>query len=123
MPSTAGMESDMKLKCVTAGALVLSVGLLTACAGPVLDQGNASAPPEQFFKPVEQEIDPVAPMVLRVVGYGAVDDGDIAENDTVGVKYTMGNMTVKGHISKADNEQFTTAAEDEQKAIDVSWAF
>ena len=37
--------------------------------------------------------------------------------------YTMGNMTVKGHISKADNEQFTTAAEDEQKAIDVSWSF
>ena len=55
--------------------------------------------------------------------YGVFDDGDIAENDTMGVKYTMGNMTVKGHISKADNEQFTTAAEDEQKAIDVSWSF
>jgi len=68
------MESDMKLKMFAAGSLVLSATWLAGCAGPVLDQGNASAPPEQFFKPVEQEIDPVAPMVLRVVGYGAVDD-------------------------------------------------
>ena len=28
--------------------------------------------PEAFFQPVEQEVDPIAPMVLRVVGYGAV---------------------------------------------------
>jgi len=37
--------------------------------------------------------------------------------------YTMGNMTVKGHISKASNEQYTAGADDEQKAIDVSWSF
>ena len=37
--------------------------------------------------------------------------------------YTMGNMTVKGHITRADNEGYTSGAEDEQKAIDVSWSF
>jgi len=28
--------------------------------------------PAAFFQPVEQEVDPIAPMILRVVGYGAV---------------------------------------------------
>ncbi len=37
--------------------------------------------------------------------------------------YTMGSMTIKAHVSSADNEQFSSGAEDEQKAIDVSWAF
>ena len=37
--------------------------------------------------------------------------------------YTMGNMTVKGHITRADNEGYSSGAEDEQKAIDVSWSF
>jgi len=65
----------MKLKKFSAGSALLSAVFLTACAGPVLDDADASSPPEEFFKPVEQEIDPVAPMVLRVVGYGAIDEG------------------------------------------------
>ena len=64
----------MKLKIMTAVS-ILSAGFLTACAGPVLESPNAGAPAEEFFRPVEQEIDPVAPMVLRVVGYGALDTG------------------------------------------------
>ena len=58
-------------KSATAGLLV--AGLLAGCAGPVLEEQNAAEAPEAFFQPVEQEIDPVAPMVLRVVGYGAID--------------------------------------------------
>ena len=45
------------------------------------------------------------------------------EISSLQASYTMGNMTVKGHISNADNEQFSSGAEDEAKAIDVSWAF
>lgn len=63
----------MKFKLITAASTLLAVGILSACAGPVLDQPNASSPPEAFFTPVQQEIDPVAPMVLRVMGYGATD--------------------------------------------------
>ena len=37
--------------------------------------------------------------------------------------YTMGNMKVKAHNTKADNEGYSEGAEDEQKAIDVSWSF
>ena len=33
---------------------------------------------------------------------GYFDDGDIAENDTYGVKYTMGNMTAAYQITKVD---------------------
>lgn len=63
----------MKFRVTFAGVSLLSAGLLTGCAGPVLEEQNAAESPEAFFQPVEQEIDPVAPMVLRVVGYGAVD--------------------------------------------------
>ena len=32
-------------------------------------------------------------------------------------------MKVKAHITKVDNEGYTEGAEDEQKAIDISWSF
>jgi len=47
-------------------------------------------------------------------------DEDIASFQA---SYTMGNMKVKAHITKADNEGYSEGAEDEQKAIDVSWSF
>ena len=34
--------------------------------------------------------------------YGIFDDGDIAENDTMGVKYTMGNMTAAIQSTNVD---------------------
>lgn len=51
--------------------LVLSSLLLTACSSMMSDDDSISEEPEGFFNPVEQQIDPIAPMVLRVVGYGA----------------------------------------------------
>ena len=36
--------------------------------------------------------------------YGMFDDGDIAENDTVGAKYTMGNMTAAIQTTNVDYE-------------------
>ena len=36
--------------------------------------------------------------------YGAFDDGDIAENDTIGVKYTMGAMTAAVQSTNVDYE-------------------
>lgn len=35
-------------------------------------QSAGKKAPEDYFTPVEQQVDPVAPMVLRVVGYGAM---------------------------------------------------
>ena len=36
--------------------------------------------------------------------YGFFDDGDIAENDTIGIKYTMGNMTAAIQSTNVDYE-------------------
>jgi outer membrane protein OmpU len=36
--------------------------------------------------------------------YGVFDDGDVAENDTVGVKYSMGNMTAAIQSTNVDYE-------------------
>jgi outer membrane protein OmpU len=36
--------------------------------------------------------------------YGMFDDGDIAENDTIGVKYSMGNMTAAIQSTNVDYE-------------------
>ena len=36
--------------------------------------------------------------------YGMFDDGDIAENDTIGVKYSMGNMTAALQSTNVDYE-------------------
>ncbi|WP_420589710.1 LPP20 family lipoprotein [Bacterioplanoides sp.] len=46
---------------------------LQACSSALIEEDNIVEEPEAFFQPVEQEIDPIAPMVLRVVGYGAMD--------------------------------------------------
>ena len=35
---------------------------------------NVSEAPESYLTPVHQEVDPIAPMMLRVVSYGAVAD-------------------------------------------------
>lgn len=56
-------------------AVVFSSILLTACSSMFVDEDLISSEPEAFFQPVEQEIDPIAPMVLRVVGYGAMIKG------------------------------------------------
>lgn len=51
--------------------LVVSSLLLTACSSMMSGDDSISAEPEGHFQPVEQHVDPIAPMVLRVVGYGA----------------------------------------------------
>ncbi|MDA9717022.1 porin [Candidatus Pelagibacter sp.] len=45
------------------------------------------------------------------------------ETDSIQASYTMGNMKIKAHISKSDNEGYSSGADDETKAIDVSWSF
>jgi outer membrane protein OmpU len=40
------------------------------------------------------------------------DDGDIAENDTLGVKYTMGSVTAAYQITNVDYEAITSTDED-----------
>ena len=44
--------------------------------------------------------------------YGFFDDGDIAENDTVGVKYSMGNMTAAIQSTNVDYEATTNTDQD-----------
>jgi outer membrane protein OmpU len=44
--------------------------------------------------------------------YGVFDDGDIAENDTMGVKYTMGNMTAAIQATNVDYEATTSTDQD-----------
>ena len=53
-------------------AIMTAIGL-QACSSTLIEEDNIVEEPEAFFQPVEQEIDPIAPMVLRVVGYGAVN--------------------------------------------------
>ena len=44
--------------------------------------------------------------------YGAFDDGDTAEADTIGVKYTMGNMTAALQSTNVDYEATTSTDQD-----------
>lgn len=53
-------------------AIVCSSVLLTACSSMFLNNDSISEETEAFFQPVEQQVDPIAPMVLRVMGYGAM---------------------------------------------------
>ncbi len=53
-------------------ALVCGSILLTACSSMFVDEDSISEEPEAFFQPVEQQVDPIASMVLRVMGYGAM---------------------------------------------------
>ena len=52
--------------------IVCSSIFLTACSSMFVEDESITEEPEAFFQPVEQEVDPIAPMVLRVVGYGAI---------------------------------------------------
>ncbi|MFT6189304.1 MAG: hypothetical protein ACJAW8_000358 [Oleispira sp.] len=52
--------------------VVCSSIFLTACSSMFVEDESITEEPEAFFQPVEQEVDPIAPMILRVVGYGAV---------------------------------------------------
>ena len=52
--------------------VVCSSIFLTACSSMFVEDETITEEPEAFFQPVEQEVDPIAPMILRVVGYGAV---------------------------------------------------
>jgi len=45
------------------------------------------------------------------------------EISSIQASYTMGSMTVKAHITKGDNEAFVSGAEDNAKAVAVSWSF
>jgi hypothetical protein len=62
----------MKKPTVRPLAIVLSSLLLTACSSMFVGEDSISSDHESFFQPVEQEVDPIAAMVLRVVGYGAM---------------------------------------------------
>lgn len=53
-------------------ALVCGSLFLTACSSMFVEEDSINEEPEAFFQAVEQEIDPIAPMVLRVMGYGAL---------------------------------------------------
>lgn len=52
--------------------LTLVVAALVGCGGMV-KRDSVTESPERNLQPVQQEVDPVAPMVLRVVGYGAMN--------------------------------------------------
>jgi hypothetical protein len=45
---------------------------LTGCSGLLMTDQQQQGP-NAFFQPVEQQADPIAPMTLRVVGYGAIE--------------------------------------------------
>jgi hypothetical protein len=49
----------------------------------------------------------------------AVDE----ETTSYQVAYTMGSMTVKGHVTKADNVGYSSTNTDENKAVAVSFSF
>jgi len=40
----------------------------------MMEEDSITEEPEAFFQHVEQNVDTIAPMVLRVMGYGAMDD-------------------------------------------------
>ena len=44
--------------------------------------------------------------------YGIFDDGDVAENDTVGVKYTMGSLTAAIQSTNVDYEATASTDQD-----------
>ena len=44
--------------------------------------------------------------------YGVFDDGDLAENDTMGVKYSMGNMTAAIQATNVDYEATASTDQD-----------
>ena len=45
------------------------------------------------------------------------------QSSSLQASYTMGSMTIKGHVSKTDDSGFVSGAEDNGKAVAVSWSF
>ena len=62
----------MKWLFIVAGTAITSM-MLQGGSSALIEDSSLNEDPEAYFQPVEQEIDPIAPMVLRVVGYGAMD--------------------------------------------------
>ena len=59
-------------------------------------------------------------------GRSISDKSTVSTDETINslqASYTMGSMTIKGHITKADDEGYSAGASDEHKAIAVSWSF
>jgi hypothetical protein len=86
MRAYIGWEMNMKQSGVAAKLRVSVLGVATifglqGCSDALIQDGNYVEQPEAYFQPVEQEIDPVAPMVLRVVGYGATDTTDSKKSE------------------------------------------
>lgn len=64
---------SLKLNKIPVGLVFVGAFFLVGCSGMSSKKDNVSESPETYLTPVKQEVDPIAPMVLRVVGYGAVD--------------------------------------------------
>ena len=60
-----------------ASLLLAGVAVLAACT----TSKNVNKQPEAYFEPVKQEVDPIAPMTLRVVGYGATEMATKSKSD------------------------------------------
>lgn len=58
-------------------ALLVATALLAGCAS----KKDVNQKPEAYFEPVKQEVDPIAPMTLRVVGYGATEVASKSKSD------------------------------------------
>ncbi len=62
-------------------SLILSGCSMLGLSGDDEDVADVKTPPEEkLLQPVQQKVDPVAPMILRVVGYGAINSK--AKNQT-----------------------------------------
>lgn len=57
--------------------LLVATALLAGCAS----KKDVNQQPEAYFEPVKQEVDPIAPMTLRVVGYGATEVASKSKSD------------------------------------------
>ncbi|QQD24929.1 hypothetical protein GJQ55_10800 [Venatoribacter cucullus] len=58
-------------------ALLVATALLAGCAS----KKDVNQKPGAYFEPVKQEVDPIAPMTLRVVGYGATEVASKSKSD------------------------------------------
>ena len=63
-------------------SFLLAASLLAGCSGMGVQDNTAEAPAEQFLQSSQQEVDPISPMVLRVVGYGAINTTQTGLSDS-----------------------------------------
>lgn len=62
------------MKAVWKMATVMLVATaLGGCSEAMMRSAGMGSSTDDYFAPVKQQVDPIAPMVLRVVGYGAMD--------------------------------------------------